>query len=168
MNTFRKAVLTDLPQAWSLVDAARNNMIAIGRKQWTRQYPNMEILARDIDEEAACILEDESGRILAYGAVYLNAEPVYDNIEGEWLSDGDYLVIHRLAVHPELERRGYASEFFRRVESMALSLDIHSVKVDTNYDNVGMLHILESRGYHFCGLVHFPVNGERRAFEKLL
>ena len=40
-------------------------------------------------------------------------------------------------------------------------------KVDTNFDNVAMLHILKKLGYTYCGEVYLA-GGERKAFEKLL
>ncbi len=40
-------------------------------------------------------------------------------------------------------------------------------KVDTNFDNAAMLHILKKLGYTYCGEVYLA-GGERKAFEKLL
>ena len=44
---------------------------------------------------------------------------------------------------------------------------IFSVKVDTNFDNAAMLHLLKKIGYTYCGEVYLA-GGERKAFEKLL
>lgn len=40
-------------------------------------------------------------------------------------------------------------------------------KVDTNFDNAAMLHLLKKLGYTYCGEVYLA-GGERKAFEKLL
>ena len=40
-------------------------------------------------------------------------------------------------------------------------------KVDTNFDNAAMLHILKKLVYTYCGEVYLA-GGERKAFEKLL
>ncbi len=178
MRIFRKATIEDLEQCWSIVDAARWQMIRIGRRQWTPEYPSCEVLTADIGAGAGFVIEEESGDevncrvaarcIVAYGAVYRNGEPEYERLRGNWLSHGDYLVVHRLAVDPKRERCGIAREFFANVERMALSCGINSVKVDTNYDNAGMLHILATTGYTYCGEVTYPVSGERLAYEKKL
>ncbi len=167
MRIFRKATMDDFEQCWSVVDAARWQMIRIGRKQWTPEYPSREVLAADIGAGAGFVIEEE-GCIVAYGAVYRNGEPEYERLRGEWLSNGDYLVVHRLAVDPRYERRGFAREFFAQVEALALGQGIRSVKVDTNYDNAGMQHILATSGYVHCGEVTYPVSGERLAYEKVL
>ncbi len=36
--------------------------------------------------------------VIAYGAVVFDGEPAYDAIEGAWLTDGEYVVLHRMAV----------------------------------------------------------------------
>ncbi|MFT4095104.1 MAG: hypothetical protein QM640_15840 [Niabella sp.] len=36
--------------------------------------------------------------IIAYGALILNYEPAYDAIEGKWLTNVYFLVVHRIAV----------------------------------------------------------------------
>jgi hypothetical protein len=40
-------------------------------------------------------------------------------------------------------------------------------KVDTNFDNAAMLHLLKKLGYTYCGEVYLA-GGERKAFEKLI
>ena len=59
------------------------------------------------------------GNVIAYGAVVFDGEPAYDAIEGAWLTDGEYVVLHRMAVADGEKGRGVATEFMRRVEAMA-------------------------------------------------
>ena len=42
-----------------------------------------------------------------------------------------------------------------------------SFKVDTNFDNDRMLHLLDKLGFERCGIIQYP-QGERIAFEKLI
>ncbi len=44
---------------------------------------------------------------------------------------------------------------FLWIEGWAKQQNIYSVKVDTNYDNQPMLHILQHLGYQYCGEVYF-------------
>lgn len=78
-----------------------------------------------------------------------------------------YLTVHRLAVAPEALRRGVASEMMRRLENYAVDEGMHSIRIDTNYDNEAMLRMLERLGYSGCGVVRYA-SGERMAFEKKL
>jgi hypothetical protein len=56
---------------------------------------------------------------------------------------------------------------FDHIEDFTREQGIQSVKVDTNYDNMAMLKILESKGYSYCGEV-FLAGGMRKAFEKII
>ena len=163
---FRKANLDEIEKCWDVVCAARNNMIAIGRHQWTPEYPNREIISSDIHNGNGFVLKVED-EIVAYGAVFINGEPQYEHLDGTWLSVGDYVVIHRLAVNPVHERKGYARRFFAETEAWTLNQGINSLKVDTNYDNVGMLALMAADGYKYCGEIVYQ-GGYRKAFEKIL
>ena len=103
----------------------------------------------------------------AYSAIILNDEPAYENIEGKWLTNGDFYVVHRVAVSDEVAGKGYATEIFKRIEEFSKSENVFSIKVDTNFDNAAMLHILKKLDYVYCGKVQL-MGGERLAFEKVL
>lgn len=107
------------------------------------------------------------GNVVAYGAVVFDGEPAYDAIEGAWLTDGDYVVLHRMAVTDGEKGRGVATEFMRRVEAMACGRGTGSMRVDTNFDNRYMLRMLGRLGFVYCGKVRYR-SGERLAFEKPL
>lgn len=107
------------------------------------------------------------GNVVAYGAVVFDGEPSYDAIEGAWLTDGDYVVLHRMAVADGEKGRGVATEFMRRVEAMACGRGTGSMRVDTNFDNRYMLRMLGRLGFVYCGKVRYR-SGERLAFEKTL
>ena len=105
------------------------------------------------------------GNVVAYGAVVFDGEPAYDAIEGAWLTDGDYVVLHRMAVADGEKGRGVATEFMRRVEAMACGRGTGSMRVDTNFDNRYMLRMLGRLGFVYCGKVRYR-SGERLAYEK--
>lgn len=107
------------------------------------------------------------GNVVAYGAVVFDGEPAYDAIEGAWLTDGDYVVLHRMAVADGEKGRGVATEFMRRVEAMACGRGTGSMRVDTNFDNRYMLRMLGRLGFVYCGKVRYR-SSERLAFEKTL
>ena len=107
------------------------------------------------------------GNVVAYGAVVFDGEPAYDAIEVAWRTDGDYVVLHRMAVADGEKGRGVATEFMRRVEAMACGRGTGSMRVDTNFDNRYMLRMLGRLGFVYCGKVRYR-SGERLAFEKTL
>src|SRR5690606_12642880 len=105
--------------------------------------------------------------ILAYMAVIFDGEPAYEALEGEWLSNEKYVVVHRVAVAQDIKTKGAATHLMKELEKLAMERDVYSVKVDTNFDNKAMLRILEKLNYQYCGKVYFR-GGARMAFEKLL
>lgn len=163
---FRKATVNDVPQVMRIINDAVSRMLNEGKCQWSRSYPGPEHILADIQAHCAYVLCDERV-VLAYGAVMIDGEPAYRALEGEWLSDGHYVVVHRLAVSMNKQSRGNGARFMKAVEHMAASEGIGSFKVDTNFDNDRMLHLLDKLGFERCGTIQYP-QGERIAFEKLI
>lgn len=168
MYTFRKAQLNELSQIWEIIQHAISRRKEEGSEQWQDGYPNPDVLRNDIDKEAGFVLTDsDSKTIIGYCAVMINDEPAYANIDGKWLTDGDFVVFHRIAISEDHLGKGLAKKMLEYIEALAKSNNISSVKADTNYDNAAMLRIFESMGYAYCGEV--LLRGKpRRAYEKLL
>lgn len=168
----RKATARDFDGIWPIIVQTRNEMLRLGRKQWDEHYPAPDDIHRDINTERAYIIL-EAGRPVAYAAFTFDKEEAYAHLAGgQWISEGDYGVIHRLAIAIEGRRKGYGRSFFDFFEQKALRQGITSIKVDTNFDNVEMLGLLDKLGYQRCGLVYYPAlptgRKERIAFEKCL
>ena len=164
----RHATDADAGEAWRILDAARRRMLAAGKRQWSMEYPSPANVEADISAGTAIVAVDRSGRLSGYWSAPLTGESAYDGIDGRWLTDGEpYLTVHRLAVAPEALRRGVASEMMRRLENYAVDEGLHSIRIDTNYDNEAMLRMLDRLGYSGCGVVRYA-SGERMAFEKKL
>ncbi len=166
MYTFRKAQPNELPQIWEIIQHAISRRKAEGSSQWQDGYPNPEVLRNDIDRGAGFVLM-EGETVVGYCAVMVNDEPAYANIEGAWLTNGDFVVFHRIAVAHTHVGKGLARKIMEHVEAFAISNNIPSIKADTNYDNPAMLRIFESMGYRYCGEVYFR-GAARRAYEKVL
>ena len=163
---FRKATLQDAVKIWEIIKQAIERRRLDGSQQWQNGYPNRDTVSGDISKEIGYVMtvEDE---IAVYGALILNDEPAYDTIEGKWLTEGDFLVVHRIAVDEEFHGKGMVKKYFEAIEDFAKNKNIFSVKVDTNFDNGPMLHILEKLGYTYCGEVYL-MGGVRKAYEKVL
>lgn len=163
---FRLATLEDLPQIMPIMEAAVARMLREGKQQWDETYPALPHIMDDVMAGQGYVLE-ECGKVMAYGAVVYTGEPAYDDLEGEWLSDGQYVVVHRIAVAQECQGSGVATIFFEAVERQAADRGIGSFRIDTNFDNFPMLHLMEKCGFEYCGEVRYG-RGSRRAFEKLI
>ena len=163
---FRKALRSEIPAIWMILQQAIKRRKEEGSSQWQDGYPNPEMIKKDIQKEAGYVLT-EAETIVGYCAVLINDEPQYEKIIGKWLSNEDYVVVHRVAIAEGQTGKGLALKLMAFIETYARNKNIYSIKADTNFDNPAMKHIFDKLGYHFCGEVYF--RGEpREAYEKIL
>ena len=163
---FRKAEITDINTIWELLQRAILRRKEDGSNQWQDGYPNLDVVKKDVDHGSGFVLTD-ADIIVGYCAVMVNDEPEYANIQGKWLTDDDFVAIHRVAISETYLGKGLAQKIMSHVEEYAVSNGIFSIKADTNFDNIAMLKVFEKLGYVFCGEVYFR-NSPRKAYEKIL
>jgi GNAT superfamily N-acetyltransferase len=166
MMTLRKATQSDAPVIWEILQYAIEQRRKDGSQQWQDGYPNPVTIQQDLDKGYAYVVEDK-GTVLVYAAILFEKEPAYEAIEGKWLTNGDYVVLHRVAASPLAKGKGVATTLFQMVEDLCRDKKVHSIKVDTNFDNGPMLRIMEKLGYTYCGEVFFR-GSPRKAFEKVV
>ena len=163
---FRKAEISDKDMIWEIIQQSIERRRIDGSAQWQNGYPNEQTVESDISKNFGFVLT-VNDEIAVYVALIFNDEPAYSSIEGAWLTNGEFVVIHRVAVSEKFAGQGLAKKLFDLIEDYVKSQNVHSIKVDTNYDNAAMLKILENKGYTYCGEV-FLAGGVRKAFEKIL
>ena len=163
---FRKANSEDLIQIWEILQQGIASRKKDGSNQWQDGYPNAEVVQNDIDKEVGYVLT-EGNSIIGYCAILINDEPEYANIEGNWLTNEDFVVFHRVAISENHLGKSLSKKILEFIEVVALDKQILSVKADTNFDNIAMLKIFERMGYVYCGEVHFR-GSARKAYEKVL
>lgn len=168
----RKAELRDARRIWEILHGEVMVMHREGRTQWQNGYPNPQVVAQDIEWQVGRVLLQE-GHIVGYCALILTGETCYDNIvNGHWITHSDssnchYAVVHRLGIDLQLTRQGLASAFLTLLLEESRQKGCESMRIDTNHDNVQMLHILPKLGFSRCGKVMLP-DGSRIAYELLL
>ena len=163
---FRKAEISDKDIIWEIIQQSIERRRIDGSTQWQNGYPNEQTVESDIAKNFGFVLT-VNDEIAVYVALIFNDEPAYSSIEGAWLTNGEFVVIHRVAVLEKFAGQGLAKKLFDVIEDYVKSQNVHSIKVDTNFDNAAMLKILESKGYTYCGEVLLN-SGMRKAFEKVL
>ncbi|MES2853021.1 MAG: GNAT family N-acetyltransferase [Bacteroidota bacterium] len=151
---------------WEILQQAIQRRKEDGSNQWQDGYPNPEVIQKDIEKGKGFVLVDGE-TIIGYSAVLINDEPAYEKIEGKWLTNGDFVVLHRVAISEKYLGKGLAKMILKYIEEFAISNNIYSIKADTNFDNIAMMKIFESSGYTYCGEVYFR-GSPRKAYEKVL
>ena len=160
----RKASPTEQPEIWEILQQAIEQRKKDGSTQWQNGYPNEQTIQKDVENGSAFVVVDQLS-IIAYLAIVTGIEPSYIHIKGQWLSDEDYLTVHRVAVSDAVKGKGIATSLFKMIEEFAIEQKIYSIRVDTNFDNVPMLKILDKLAYVYCGEI-VAHEAPRRAFEK--
>lgn len=162
----RKAEENELDQIWEIIQYAIEKRKEEGSKQWQDGYPNPDSIQQDFERGYAYVIELD-GEILLYAAIIFDVEPAYEELKDGWLNNEPYLVVHRVAVSPNGKGKSLGTELFKLLENLAKENGYYNVKVDTNFDNISMLRILEKLEYKYCGEVFFR-GASRKAFQKVI
>lgn len=162
----RRADASEAPAIWSILQEAIAQRKRDGSDQWQSGYPNEGTVKDDIARGYAFVLVDNDV-IIAYAAILFDKEPAYEVIEGKWLTDGEYATVHRVATSDSAKGKGVATRLLSLIEDLSKENNVFSIKVDTNFDNVPMLKILDKLNYAYCGEIFFQ-GAARKAYEKVL
>ena len=157
----RKTTYEDLDSVMRVYQDGREIMLE-GKNlhQWPESYPFRDIIEDDIaaGHSYVCVNENE---ILAVFHLSPGPDESYGKIDGAWLNDEPYGVIHRIARLKTDKAKG----------SGAFCLEwcfekVKNIRIDTHADNIPMRKLLEKQGYKHCGTIWIETGDERMAFQR--
>ena len=157
--TIRKSLPSDIEEILAIYASAREFMKESGNpNQWAGGYPSRELIDKDIASGDSYVAE-ENGEIVATFFFKLGVDPTYVNIyEGEWLDDGDYGFIHRIAV------KYHGRNIIGGVFDYCFGIS-KSIRIDTHRDNIPMQRSLSKNGFTRCGIIYLLSGDERIAYQ---
>ena len=165
---FRQAKISDLDQIVEIIELSKKYLKETKVDQWQDGYPAKEDLRRDIESGNSYVLTNKD-EIVATTVISLDVESTYNSIfNGEWITNEDYIVMHRVAVHDKYKGKGIFKELIKEAESLALNKGISSIKIDTHRDNISMQRAVVKNDFKKCGIIYLEEGSERIAFEKVL
>lgn len=169
MINIRRASCFDIDAVMPVISSAQKYLADQEIDQWQDDFPNRDVIMHDIVSAEAYVLTDGKD-IAGYFVLYAPPEPVYEALEnGSWLYKGDnYSAMHRVAISENYRGQGLAHIIYNKCEERSVELGYDSLRVDTHPDNKIMRHMAESHGFMECGIVFYPGNLKRIAFEKVL
>lgn len=154
----RKAELGDIHRITEIIKLCSQNMIVNGIFQWNEEYPNANILINDIKKGELFVVE-ENQIVLGCIVISTQKDEVYNRVE--WLtSDSIHFYIHRLAIHPDNQGKGYAQKLMNFAEEKAQNEEIASIRLDTFSQNQRNQHFYEQRGYQRLQEIYFPMQSK--------
>ncbi len=158
MGKIRKAKIEDLSEILAIYERARRFMAENGNpNQWKNVHPPKDSLVENISEEKLYVLINED---IIDGVFFFDngPDPTYEYIEGNWLNDLPYGVIHRIA------SSGRTKGVLKECVEYCLTL-CDNIKIDTHADNKIMQHSLEKLGFIHCGTIFVPNYGPMKAYQ---
>ncbi|MDM0592871.1 GNAT family N-acetyltransferase [Clostridium perfringens] len=165
---FRQANISDLDQIVEIIELSKKYLKETKVDQWQDGYPAKEDLRRDIESGNSYVLTNKD-EIVATTVISLDGESTYNSIfNGEWITNEEYIVMHRVAVHEKYKGKGIFKELIKEAESLALNKGIFSIKIDTHRGNISMQRAVVKNDFKRCGIIYLGDGSERIAFEKVL
>lgn len=154
----RKAILEDVNKILKITKACAAHMIRNNILQWNEFYPNALAFERDIEHDECYVLEIENEVI---GCVTISTLMDEEYVPIDWLTPNENnIYIHRLAVHPEYQGKGYAQQLLSFAEDYAKTNTYASIRLDTFSQNKRNQKFYECRGYKKLGDIYFPKQSE--------
>ena len=164
--TLEPAQAGDLEISYAIIDQGREFQKEQGFVQWTDDYPNLDTLREDIQAGKGYVVKVD-GVIAGYMYIDFDGEPAYDDIQGQWHTQQPYAVVHRMSFDRKFRGTGFTSTVFGLIEELCLSKGVQSIRVDTDFPNKRMQHILDKLGFRHCGTIVFQGSG-KLAYDKVL
>ena len=166
----RLSTVADISNIMSLIQDAKEYLALQKIDQWQKGYPNTLQVEQDILKGESYVLINDENNILATSMFTINPEPSYKTIDGNWIIDETkrYGVIHRMAIKKEFRKTGLACLLFETFHQELKIKKIHSLKIDTHEDNIGMQTLIKKMGYQYCGIIYTSYKAKRLAFEKVI
>lgn len=154
----RKALISDIPIILSICNSCAKHMISKGIYQWNELYPNEAAFRNDVERQELYVYLKEDKLI---GCIVISTYMDEEYKSVKWLTDdNNSIYIHRLAVHPEHQGKGYAQEMMSFAESLARKNKMISIRLDTFSQNKRNQEFYEQRGYTKLEDIFFPNQSE--------
>ena len=162
------ANLSDLEPISTLIKSCTAHLIENGIFQWNNNYPSENILKGDIELQQLYKIKVNQ---VIIGCIVLTEieDEVYKKVK--WLTKSENnLYVHRLAIHPNFQGRGYAQKLMDFAEAYAITNNYVSIRLDTFSKNSRNQKFYEQRSYTKLGPIFIPSQSEHPfyCYEKIL
>lgn len=154
----RRANKENIKCIMPIYEAAKKKMRADGNlHQWSDKYPDEETLLNDIARGELYIAHD-GNEIYGVFMLSFSGEDTYKVIQGAWLNDEPYAVIHRIASF------GKGKNLLKDAIDFTFE-KTNNIRIDTHEDNNIMRTLLKKLGFIYTGIIHLKNGDVRRAYQ---
>ncbi|WP_080875494.1 GNAT family N-acetyltransferase [Oceanobacillus timonensis] len=167
----RNGSLQDFQEVMQIINDSRNKLAASGSPQWSNEDAPKEADIKNKIEKGNNYVFTINQTIIGTAIIADEEEPAYSSIRyGGWdTSQGGYATIHKFAINPEINGKGYGKTFLKLLLLLCKEKGLSEIRIDTHPQNRAMQQVILSAGFAFKGIIHLPfVNGERYAYQLFL
>jgi GNAT superfamily N-acetyltransferase len=168
-SKYSLTLATPFHRDWILrqIDGCRKQMAAHGSGQWQGKEPSLATIEEDIFHQRYYVLFEDHQP--CGGAALMNHEPGYDHLlEGQWLNQDPYMVIHRFFIAPSFQGQHLSKILLNQLEQRVKQQQINNIRLDTHTLNLPMRGLLNRQHYQAVGQAWLPQAGERLVYHKVL
>jgi ribosomal protein S18 acetylase RimI-like enzyme len=149
-----KGKYSDIDKILEITKSCAFHLIDHKIYQWNEHYPNKDAFIEDVKRNELYILKIDSTLV---GCITISTfiDDFYKPLK--WLTPNkNNLYIHRLAIHPKYQGKGYAQQLMAFAETYAKENSFASIRLDTFSQNLRNLKFYEQRGYQRLEGIYFP------------
>ena len=164
----RKAIKDDLHRIIEITKACAVFMISNNIFQWNEHYPNIETFENDALNENLYVLEINKKLI---GCLVISHEMDEFYMKVKWQTPNhNNIYLHRLAVDPSYQKKGYAKELMNFSFEYAKVNNIKSIRLDTFSGNPFNNIFYSNLGFKKLGKIYFRKQSDKPfyCFEKVM
>lgn len=156
----RIAKMDDFDKVFSVINIAKKSMYLAGNFQWKKDYPSEDIIRQDIRQKY-CYVCESNNHIIASFSFIPGPDPTYEVIlNGEWINDQPYYVIHRIASSGEV--KGIGEIIIKYCKDQC-----KNIRIDTHSDNTVMQYLLDKLNFQYCGIIYTSDGTQRLAYQSI-
>jgi len=148
----------EILQLLAITSACAENMISQNIFQWNEEYPSQTAFELDVLRKELYVLTSKEKII---GCIVLTSKMDEEYLPINWLTPNkNNLYIHRLAIHPNFQGKGFAQKLMDFAEDFAIKNSYSSIRLDTFSKNLRNQKFYELRAYKKLGSIYFPKQSE--------
>ena len=148
------AELGDAPSVMEILTLCIRDMRINGVDQWDETYPNLQIIEDDARSRSLFVAREDD---MCVGSVCLNDVQPAEYRSVPWRhTGGRALIVHRLCVLPERQRRGVGRRLMEFAGDYAREHGFACIRLEVYVGAQRALALYERLGYQRAGQVRFP------------
>jgi ribosomal protein S18 acetylase RimI-like enzyme len=164
----RKATKDDLHRIIEITKACAVFMISNKIFQWNEHYPNIETFEKDVLSQNLYVLEIKN-KLIGCLVISNKMDEFYSKVK--WLTPNqNNIYLHRLAIDPEFQKKGYAKQLMTFSLEYAKTKNINSIRLDTFSGNPFNNIFYSNLGFKKLGKIYFRKQSDKPfyCFEKVM